>query len=291
MNQEIKSLARKQYLKYFMGWFIVAGILLVVTIGVFVVKGGSKERNNSKASTDRVYDYADALTDQEEEDLQEYIEEQQARSSIDIVIVAANEEMGLSDYQWENNMMDYADDFYDEGEFGWNKPHGDGVCLVYNWYEDASGSHKGAWLATSGKMIDRVDVDQEDEILDALYRYIKTDPYKAYRAAVGEIADSGKYGGQNIFVTIFFAFIASVVIAVIYALTNLAQAKAKDTTVAGTYVESGKLTVNSKSDEFIRKSVSSHRVSSSSGGGGGGGSRGVHRSSGGFSHGGGGRRG
>ncbi len=291
MNQDIKSLALKQYVKYFMGWFIVAGILLVVTIGAVALKsGGSKERNNAKAPTEHVYDLADVLTDSEEEDLQRFIEEQEARGAVDIVVVAISQEMGLSNSKWENNMMRFADDFYDQGEFGWNKPHGDGVCLVYNWYEDANGSHKGAWLSSSGKMIDKIGVSEEDDILDALYRHIHTNPYKAYRAAVEEIADHAKSSVVGTGTILFFAGIASLVIALIYAATNLSQAKAKDTTVAGTYVENGKVTLHSKTDQFVRKSVSSHRVSSSSGGGGGG-SRGVHRSGGGFSHGGGGRRG
>ncbi len=303
MNQEIKSLALKQYLKYFAGWFIVAGILLVVTIGAFVLKilaSGNNTHNNSEAPTERVYDYAEVLTEQEEADLRARIAKTEALGELDIVIVTLDMPMGSSDYEWENNMMNYADDFYDNGKFGWNMPYGDGVCLVDNWYEDEDGSQKGAWLSTAGKMIDTIGPNEEYAVMDAMYAYIDYSPYKAYCAAVDELGDYGKYGydSQGGDPTWFcLAFIVPFIVALIYALINLSQSKAPNTTVAGTYVENGQMNVRSRSDQFIRKSVSSYRVSSSSGssGGGGsshrgGGSRGTHRSSSGRSHGGGGRR-
>lgn len=301
MNQEIKSLALKQYFKYFAVWFVIAGICLVITIGAFMLKSiggsGSEKRNNSQAPTEHLYDYADVLTDQEEADLRAYIAEKEAFGTLDIVIVTLDTPMGTSDYEWEDNMMNFADDFYDEGKFGWNMPYGDGVCLVDNWYEDENGSQKGTWLSTTGKMEDTIGWEEEDEVLDAMYRYIDYDPYEAYCAAVDELADFGKYGygPQGGDPTFFcFAFIVPFIVAGIYAVANLSQSKAKDTTVAGTYVENGQMNIRSKSDQFLRKSVSSYRVSSSSSGGGsshrGGGSRGSHRSSSGRSHGGGGRR-
>lgn len=299
MNQEIKTLARKQYLSYFKGWFIVTGIVVAITICLFVAAGISGKRNNTKAPAERVYDFADVLTDSEEKQLASYIAQKEKSGTIDIVIVTLNEPMGISDYEWEYNMMNYADDFYDEKAFGWNKPNGDGICLVDNWYEDENGSQKGSWLSTSGKMEETISWEEEDDVFDAMYAYIDTNPYKAYCAAVDELAYYGKYGydPQSGLSFYCFALIAPIIVALIYAAVNLTQSQAKDTTVPGTYVENGQMTIRSKSDQFIRKSVSSYRVSSSSGGGGGGGgghrgggSGGSHRSSGGHSHGGGGRR-
>lgn len=302
MNQEIRSLAIKQYLKYFAGWFIVAGILLAVTLGAVVVKSlskGSGERNNNMAPKQRVYDEANVLTDEEEEDLSKYIAKKEEQGTIDIVIVTTNEPFGTDEDVWANNIERFADDFYDNGAFGWNKPYGDGICLVDNWYEDEGGSQKGTHLCTTGKMEDTIGPYEETEVFDAMYRYIETDPYKAYCAAVDELAEYGEHGyGPRMGDPSFFcfAFVVPFIIAGLYAGVNLTQSKAKDTTVAGTYVENGQLTMKSKSDQFIRKSVSSYRVSSSSSGGGGGsshrggGSRGSHRSSSGRSHGGGSRR-
>lgn len=303
MNQEIRSLAWKQYFKYFAGWFVVAGLLLAVTIAAVVFKSIGKEeeavRNNAEAPTERVYDEADVLTPEEEANLRAYIAEREQWGTLDIVIVTLNVPMGSSDYEWENNMMNFADDFYDAGAFGWNMPYGDGVCLVDNWYEDEDGSQKGSWLSTTGKMEDTIGWEEEDAVFDAMYDYIDSNPYKAYCAAVDRLADYGRYGydgEQGVDVSWFCgAFIIPIIVALIYAGVNLSQAKAQDTTVPGTYVENGKMNVRSRTDQFLRKSVSSYRVSSSSSSGGGsshrgGGSHGSHRSSSGRSHGGGGRR-
>ena len=67
MDKEIKIEARKQFLRYFRIWFIIVGILAVVFAVVAVGNMlGSKGRGNNSAPTERVYDYADVLTDEEE---------------------------------------------------------------------------------------------------------------------------------------------------------------------------------------------------------------------------------
>ena len=302
MNQEIRHLAIKQYFKYFVGWFIIAFLCVSITIGFGVVRMVGTfllpTVSNSAAESERVFDYADVLTDEEEEKLRKYIAKKEAEGEIHIVIVTADEPMGISDKKWENNMMRYADDFYDNGNFGWNKPHGDGVCFLDNFYEDSEGSQKGAWLSTSGKMEATIGYQEEGVVLDAWGKYIDRDPYKAYCEVVDQLAYYGEYGFRGQIVSapvgIFFAFVAAVFVAIVFAVTNLAQNKAVDTTVPDTYVEDGRIHILNKADDFVRKSVSSVRISSSSGSGGGGhrggGSHGSHRSSGGHSHGGGGRR-
>lgn len=301
MNQELKALERKQYFKYFTVWFIVTGTIVAACILIMAVKAIGSRRANDSAPSERVYDMADVLTEEEEDKLREYITRKEKFGTLDIIIVTLNQPMGVEDTEWEHNMMNYADDFYDAGAFGWNRPYGDGICLLDNWYEDENGSQKGSWLSTSGKMVDTIGWYEEDMVFDAMEEYIDTNPYEAYRAAVDELADYGKYGyegdGLSDGITGFFgSLIVSFVVAAIYAVCNLSQTKAKDTTVAGTYVENGKMKILARSDAFTRKSVSSHRISSNSSGGGGGsshhggGSSGSHHSSGGHSHGGGGRR-
>lgn len=69
--------ALRQYFKYFKIWFIIAGILAVITIGAAVVHALTPKpvRGNGQEPTERVYDYADMLTDEEEQSLREYIAE------------------------------------------------------------------------------------------------------------------------------------------------------------------------------------------------------------------------
>ncbi|MDE6701063.1 MAG: hypothetical protein K2K10_08660, partial [Acetatifactor sp.] len=168
------------------------------------------------------------------------------------------------------NMMNYADDFYDNGKYGWNKAYGDGVLLLDNWYEDTDGSQKGSWLSTSGRMEYRIGAEEEGEILDAMYEYIDRNPYKAYWAAVAcfaafEIDENTKdFGGylENHLEICFIIFIIPLIIALIYARVHLKPSKGSDTTVASTYVKGGVPVLRSSSDSFIRKNVVSYQIRS-----------------------------
>ncbi len=301
MDKEIKREALRQYFKYFSIWFIITGIVIIFTIGVVLAKSilDNRPKKNNAAPVERVFDYADVLTDEEEEHLRQEIARCEKSAQIDIVVVTIDQPMGVSDWEWEDAMMNYADDFYDEGKFGWNQAYGDGALLLDNWYEDVNGSQKGSWLSTSGKMEQIIGAWEEGQVFDAMYRYIDNDPFRAYCAAVKKLEDFGNHGANYVHEDVFslcFLWVIPFIVAIIYAAVHMRQSKAKDTTVASTYVENGRPVVRSRSDEFIRKNVVSHRIESSSGGGGGGshhsggGSHGSHRSSGGHSHGGGGRR-
>lgn len=301
MNQEVKKEAIRQYVHYFRFWFVIVAVVVLGTIGVAVAKQVARNmpRGNSQADTERVFDYADVLSDQEENALREYIADCEKEAHIDIVIVTMNIPMGISDSEWERNMMNAADDFYDNGMYGWNKAYGDGALLLDNWYEDENGSQKGAWLSTSGKMEETIGYWEEDAVFDDMDNFIGSDPYRAYAAAVSRLAYYGEHGydySEPDGSFLCMAFVLPIIIALIFALSNLKQAAAKDTTVPETYVVQGKTAVKVRTDNFLRKHVTSRKIETSSGGssGGGGhrggGSHGSHRSSGGHSHGGGGRR-
>ena len=152
MEEDFKKEARKQYLHYFRFWFLAIGILAVACVVMAIVNRGKDEsRTNNEAPQERVYDYADVLTDAEEADLREYIAEKEKERHIDIVLVTfsqsvegeeAMEKYGLNSTSWERNMQDLADDFWDENKFGYNKGfEGDGVLLLHNWYEGQNGEH------------------------------------------------------------------------------------------------------------------------------------------------------
>ena len=56
MEKDIKREALRQYFKYFKIWFIIAGILAVITIGAAVVHALTPKpvRGNSQEPTERV---------------------------------------------------------------------------------------------------------------------------------------------------------------------------------------------------------------------------------------------
>lgn len=298
---EVRKEAVRQYFKYFRFWFIGTAVVLAVTTVISVGRAIAHNvpRGNQQAPAERVYDYADVLTDEEEDDLRRLIAEYEEKSHVDLVLVTIRQYVGQDDITWDNNMMAIADGFYDVGAYGWNQPHGDGALLLDNWYEDENGSQKGSWLSTSGRMERIIGAAEEGYVFDAMTGYIDSQPCKAYRRALKKLSDYGDsfqtFGAGEKGPGITMAVLVSTIFALCYAIMNLRQTKARDTTTPTSYVRNGRPVINSASDDFIRKSVSSHRIQSSSSGGGsrshsGGGSYGSHHSSGGHSHGGGGRR-
>ena len=193
MEKDIKREALRQYFKYFKIWFIIAGILAVITIGAAVVHALTPKpvRGNSQEPTERVYDYADMLTDEEEQSLREYIAECEEKIQADIVIVTISEsveydlqdpdlpeafhakEVGSTD--WSTAMRDLADNFYDYNNYGYNKVHGNGVLLLDNSYE----GQKGSWLSTCGNVYDYFGDYEIDQALYAVDDYIDESPYRA----------------------------------------------------------------------------------------------------------------
>lgn len=312
MGIDVKKLARQQYLKYFRIWFILLGVLAVIAAVLFV--GGlfssnkSMERNNSKAPEERVYDYAEVLTNGEEEKLRELIAEAEAEICCDLVIVTMNqpvenlsaeemEEYGYRYNDWDNNMMDYADDFYDDNNYGYNMPGGDGAILVDNWYAGQVGN----WLSTSGEVYERFGWYEIDRVLDEVEDAYYESAYEAYRTYINEMVrlmgreSSGVkvYGNGSRY--LLGAVFIPIVVAFVFVLVNMREKEGQVTTTASTYVENGKTRMNVIQDRFIRKTVSTRVIQSGSSGGGsgrsgGGGRGGSHRSSSGRSHGGGGRR-
>lgn len=301
MEKNVKSEAVRQYLRYFRVWFILIGLMAAACIVLAVIRQiRNVPRTNHEAPEERVFDYADVLTDKEEEKLREYIAQTERRLQIDIVLVTIDQtvegeeamsEYGLRSDNWEQNMQDIADDFWDENRFGYNKGfEGDGVLLLHNWYPGQNGEH----LSTSGSVEHAFGSHDIDEVLYAVDEYYDTDPYRAYRAYVKEV---GRRMGNSLSLPFSWVtvFLLPVIIAFCYAVSGSSQKKAENTVAVNAYVAGGKPELNSKGDELIRKNVVTRKIeSSSSGSGRSGGGRsgggGHHRSSSGASHGGGSHR-
>ncbi|MCH5269462.1 MAG: TPM domain-containing protein [Lachnospiraceae bacterium] len=291
----------KQYFSYFKIWFIILGVLAVLVGGATLVKYTTSDRNNYHAPEERVYDYADVLTDSEEEDLRKLIADREKRIGCDIVLVTINESVleryGFTentDSNWEYCMQTYADDFYDEHRFGYNTDfEGDGVLLLDNWYEGENGSEKGSWLSTSGKVYRRYSTRMINSLLDDVYNLVDRSPYRAYRAYIEDIYhEMGDDNSAGSMMNPLALFIISLVVAAIFVVSNLKVKEGTKTTVASTYVENGSIRFNVKQDKLVNKFVTSRVIQTSSGSGGGShsGGGGGHRSSSGAHHGGGGRR-
>ncbi len=312
MDIDVKKLSRQQYIGYFKIWFIVLGIVLALAAVLFVgglLKPASKsERENTASPSDRVYDNADVLSKAEEKKLEKLIEETENRIQCDIILVTINqpvenldpeerEKYGYRYDNWEMNMRDLADDFYDHNEFGYDEvgDDGDGVLLLDNWYPEQEGS----WLSTSGEVFDKFGDYEIDRVLDAVWYGLDKGEYEAYAAYVKKVEQLMSGGSGDLVVygnggKYIFAVIAiPVIVALFFIFGNIKAKEGKVTTTASTYVANGRPKVNVSQDNYLRKHVTSRVIQTSSSSGGGtrsGGGGGGHRSSSGRSHGGGGRR-
>jgi len=289
----------REYFRYFRFWFLALGIVMVIWGVVFAgnrALNEKAERTNTECITqERVFDFADVLTDEEENKLREQITRREKQTASDIVIVTLNE--SLEDYaksydpyvDYSEFTMIYADNFYEEYKFGYNKPIGDGVLLLDNIYRENDGKVY-TWLCTTGKVEDRYSERMIDSILDLFYEYVDTDPYRAYSEFVDRFYQD-MTGDGNLEIPWYMAPFAAIVATAIFVAVNLSAGKGKKTTNVRSYVNGGKPAIRRKEDIFLRKSVTSRTIETSSSSGGshsGGGGGGHHISSGGHSHGGGG---
>lgn len=292
-----------RFLRRFKVCLIILGVLAVIYFGVAGIHslvGGLRngERQNGECTTEqRVFDQADVLSDEEEEKLQKLIAKRERQTGCDIVLVTLNE--SLREYAYERQeyvaedkyVMIYADDFYDEHLFGYDKPQGSGVLLLDNLYREDDG-FAYSWLSTAGKAEGKYSSGMIDHLLEKSYRWSKVSPYRGYRAYINQFYhDMNGFGLVSINFSVPVIFVLSFVMAVIFVVCNLGSEAGKKTTTAKTYVKGGKVKMNHREDRFIRKNVVQHRIQTNSGGGGsGGGGGGHHVSGGGVSHGGGGHR-
>ena len=278
MEKDIKREALRQYFKYFKIWFIIAGILAVITIGAAVVHALTPKpvRGNSQEPTERVYDYADMLTEEEEQSLREYIAECEEKIQADIVIVTISEsveydlqdpglpaafpakEVGSTD--WSTAMRDLADNFYDYNNYGYNKVHGNGVLLLDNSYE----GQKGSWLSTCGNVYDYFGDYEIDQALYAVDDYIDESPYRAYKNCISYVTRTMEESQESMPMTFAPWILVGLVVALIYAAVNLHQNKAKDTTATNQYVDGKKPKINDTRDQYLRKNVVTRRIETSS---------------------------
>ena len=292
-------MAMREYFHFFKWLYIIlAAVLLVfglLTAGHTITAGVAdyKRTNTECLTTERVFDYGDVLTDKEEEKLRKLIAKREKQTGCDIVLVTLKE--SLKDYartinpnvRYSEFVKIYAEDFYESNNFGYDRPNGDGVILVDNWYREDDGRIY-TWFCTTGKVKDAYSDASVDHILDNVYRYVESNPYRAYKTYVNDFYHD-MMGINVVHVNIpgFVPWLIGIITSVIFIACNWKAKRGAKTTTATTYVEGREPQFRVREDRFLRKSVVQHKIESSSSGGHGGGG-GHSGGGGGGSHGGGG---
>lgn len=289
----------REYLKFFRWVFLTIGILAILLLAVEVLhkmksSAGYYERTNTECTqTQRVFDYADVLSDKEEQKLEQLIAKRQKQTCCDIVLVTLNESLKEyaraiePDVSYDKFVKVYAEQFYEENQFGYDKPNGDGVILVDNWYRESDGRIY-TWFCTTGTVKDTYSNADIDHILDRVYRKIEKNPYQAYKTYVNDFYDDMM--GNRVWhtdVSASVSVIVGVIGAAVFMILNWNARSGKNTTTAVTYVEGKRADFTGNRDTFVRKSVTKRHIQTSTSSSGGHSGGGGH-SSGGGSHGGGG---
>ncbi len=240
----------------------------------------------------KVYDYGEFLTPEEEVEIKALIDDYIEQNDMDMVIVTQN------DYQ--GNLSDYGDDFYDYNDFGVGKTN-DGILLVFN--VDSLGPI--VEIITTGEGIIMYDDERIDELRNSMSNVksqgnatmIKAFINKANLLASFGIPDSnrdmyidsdGNYRHKKSYpwvcFIIFSAAIATIVLLVMKSKNKMIK-KASD---AQDYLDRNSVIINNRQDRFVNTFTT--RVSLSNGSGGSSGGSSIHSGSSGISHGGGGGR-
>lgn len=240
----------------------------------------------------KVYDFANLLTDSEEELLYTKINSYIENSNYDLAVVTINDNN-------KYNAMDYADDFYDYNDFGFQSSRDGSLILI-------DMDTREIWISTSGQAIKMYDDSRIDKIIDAGYNYLTSALYYSCLTNMISRMDSyynsgfpssnndlyiDEHGNPYYVKKIPYSaiFITSSVICIFISLILYYKTASKikrQNTV--TYIDPN-LSDLVKEDKFINTHTSRIRRDTSSGYSGGGGGSSFHSSSSGHSHGGGGR--
>lgn len=246
---------------------------------------------------DKVYDFADLLTNVEEENLYNQVKDYINDTNYDLALVTTKENP-------KDSAMDYADDFFDYNNFGKNKTR-DGIVILIDMF------NRELYVSTSGYAIKMYDDFRIEKILDSGYSYITNeDYYNAFSNMIDtmfnyyelDFPDSNsdieidEYGNVSYIRYMPYQLVAiiSIIVTIIVPIVLYKKSRLKIKSISViSYLRLKKLTI--KKDELINSYVNKRRRETSSSGGysgrssGGSGSS-FHSSSSGRSHGGGGRK-
>lgn len=223
----------------------------------------------------KVYDYAEVLSKNEEKEFQEIAENFLDKYKMDMVIVTVNK--GYNSSQIEA----YADDFYDYNGFGYGKTN-DGIIIAIETYDMENDSYYIA-VETTGKAIK----NYTDSEIDKIFENLKKNKYDGvYEMILGFTKDAIKYRKAPINFLAYFILIALpfVISGIVLGILIAKNRMVKKAVTASAYLNKDDINITAKEDRFITTHVTRVPINTGSSGG-----SSTHRGSSGVSHGGGGR--
>lgn len=233
-------------------------------------------------ASEKVYDFADLFSVNEEKELYKQINEYIDSYDMDLVVVTISENN-------KHSSMVYADDFYDYNYF-----KDDGVLFLVDM------QYREIYISTSGSAIDMYNDYRINGVLDRIYKYMTDEKYYDGLSngikTISEYADNGLPTNVAFLDTmtlgnqVLYSMIVALVITIITIFILITKNKlVRPATTAREYLNKDSIKVNDMGDILVSSNTTRHKIEHNSSSGGSGGSS-RHIGSSGRSHGGGGRR-
>ncbi len=240
-------------------------------------------------SSEKIYDFADLLSNYEENNLFSSIENFISDTNYDLAVTTISKNN-------KNNAREYADDFYDYNNFGFNSSR-DGILILIDM------DTREIYISTSGYAIKMYSDSRIDSIIDSGYNYLKSGNYyecldRIINRMMSYYNNGFPSNNKNMLIDelgnpyyirkipylmiILISSISSLIVSLILYFKTISKIKKQNTV---TYINPNSSNII-KSDQFISTHTTKIRRETSSSGGSG---SSFHSSSSGRSHGGGGR--
>ena len=249
-------------------------------------------------SNQKVYDFSNVLTDEEEQKLTDRMNSFTEKYKIDIVILTDNYQ-----YTEDSQNTTFATDFYDYNDFGLNYDKYDGVILFRNTYE--TDPYFDAYAYGNAQLY--FYKTRLSDILDDIYNDIHSENYyEAFNKYLDDLETYYSKGKLENYVVdnngylkeikhykapiLLIVLGSGIITAVIMGIMISKNKMIRKATTATEYLDKNSLKVTTKEDIFVTTHTTSYTESDSSSSGGGGhssssGSSGIGHSSGGGRHG------
>lgn len=224
-------------------------------------------------ATEKVYDFADLFTDEEEQQLYTKITNYINEYNLDLAVVTID----------ENNKTprEYADDFYDYNDFNQQG----GILFLIDMY------NRKIYMSTTGQAIKMYNDYRINTALDEVYTYMSDEEYyEGTSNYIDKISNYAKEGiptsnkeekslTSSIFISLLIGLIGTAIIMAILIFKNKMVRKA---TTAREYLNKNSIKIQNMGEILISSNTTKHEIDHSSSG------SSTHTGSSGSSHGGGG---
>ena len=238
-------------------------------------------------ANEKIYDFAELLTEEEEKQLYDKVKEFIANTNLDLAIVTINTHV-------KDSTQEYADDFYDYNDFSI-----DGLAFVIDM------QNRIFYISTAGKAMLYYDDYRIEYILSALDQEMYNHEYfNACNTLISQLTEYYNHGfsdnadkyvviGTQIYrktpylLLSIIAVVSATIGTLILALRNK---KIKLATNSNDYFDNKSFEITKDTKEFISSNTSRVYIPPADSGGGGSSGGGFHSGSSGASHGGGGHR-